>query len=143
MCNDLLEAVLNHDCNLIRQLSKQDGFSINSTDKDGWTALHHLAASYEDDQNSAVIVMDLLLKLGAKPSQQDNNGKTPSHLAVESKNYTIANFIKLYTDDLRHKQDLGVKAGTQTIVRDFMRIDSLRNCAEITYPINRRLASIF
>jgi len=61
----------------------------------------------------------LLLKYGAAPSQKDNLGNTPMHLAVANKNLSLVRLLDEYNGDGRLMNIDGVSAIDIALNEDF------------------------
>lgn len=64
-----------------------DSRDVNSTDANGWTALHH-AARDEAEGRDITGVVERLLNMGANPHQTDLKGDTPFNIAAPASPHT-------------------------------------------------------
>ena len=74
----LIAAVIGNNHEIINRLLNHPGVSVNVSDKDGWTALHHACF-----QNRAGVVESICTTRGVNINIQDRiTGKTPLMVAV-------------------------------------------------------------
>jgi ankyrin repeat protein len=89
----LYKAVWGDEMDNVRFLVR-NGCNINQQDNDGRTPLYRAVRKSRDGSNYNMI--ELLLKLGAKPTIKDNEGTTPIFIATDNGNYIIVELLKKY-----------------------------------------------
>ena len=80
-----LEAVTDNKVKKVNKYLKSEGFDINYQDSQGETALHKALASAafcvtEEEENSYNMMIKLLIRSGADPTIENNDGYTPREL---------------------------------------------------------------
>jgi|GEM_PF-4425905 len=74
--NIFIDAVRSSDHKKIKLMLK-NGFDINCTDKNGWTALHWANFSHHLNQQEFIETLGLLIKNGANVNVIDHRGRNP------------------------------------------------------------------
>ncbi|CAG5106021.1 Oidioi.mRNA.OKI2018_I69.chr1.g2646.t1.cds [Oikopleura dioica] len=78
----MLACTYSQDTELVRLLLSKNA-SVNATDKQNRTALHHAVLSTEIRKHVSEII-EILLDAGASTSAEDQDGKTPLHMAFQA-----------------------------------------------------------